>query len=32
MTNIPSRERAGPVDESDLRAAEQLTRVYRQMT
>jgi MoxR-like ATPase len=32
MTDVPSRERAGPVDESDLRAAEQLTRVYRQMT
>jgi MoxR-like ATPase len=32
MTDVPSRERTGPVDESDLRAAEQLTRVYRQMT
>src|SRR5437763_3387548 len=32
MTNVPSRERAGQVDESDLRAAEQLTRVYQQMT
>src|SRR5262245_45960354 len=32
MTDLPSRERTGPVDESDLRAAEQLTRVYRQMT
>src|SRR5437763_12743119 len=31
MTNVPSRERAGQVDESDLRAAEQLTRVYQQM-
>src|SRR5947208_3873797 len=32
MTDVPPRERTGPVDESDLRAAEQLTRVYRQMT
>ena len=32
MTDVPSRERAGHVDESDLRAAEQLTRVYQQMT
>src|SRR6059058_3113304 len=31
MTDVPSRERAGQVDESDLRAAEQLTTVYRQM-
>src|SRR5947209_8158391 len=32
MTDVPSRERAGHVDESDLRAAEQLTRSYQQMT
>src|SRR5437764_12957275 len=32
MTDVPSRQRAGHVDESDLRAAEQLTRVYKQMT
>src|SRR5947207_6520163 len=32
MTDVPPRERAGPVDESDRRAAEQLTRVYRQMS
>src|SRR5437868_6269063 len=32
MTDVPSRERAGPVDESDLRAAEQLNKVYQRMT
>src|SRR5947207_5703730 len=32
MTDVPPRERAGPVDESDRRAAEQLTRVYDKMT
>src|SRR5260370_19163551 len=32
MTDVPPRERAGHVDEADLRAAEQLTRVYKQMT
>src|SRR5947207_12772871 len=32
MTDVPPRERTGPVDESDLRAAEQLTRVYDKMT